>query len=85
MNDFRLNPGSTYRVTSLGTKDEPIVTEGRFTGITNIGSMDALVLEVKAARKTSVRLVPTHAILALDVIEQVGAPVQKEGEPPHYV
>ena len=43
----KLTPGSKYRVLSMMTRDEPLVSEGTFKGYTVIGSMDALCMEVE--------------------------------------
>jgi hypothetical protein len=86
LSDLRLVPGSVYRITSAGGEDTPIVTEGRFQGLTSIGSIDALVLEVKDGKKTRTRLLPTHAVLALDILEQAARPKdEKDDTPAHYV
>ncbi len=43
----KLTPGSKYRILSLMTRDEPMVSEGTFKGYTVVGSMDALCMEVE--------------------------------------
>lgn len=43
----KLIPGSRYRVLSMMTRDEPMVTEGEFKGFTVVGSMDALCMEIE--------------------------------------
>ncbi len=43
---LKLTPGSRYRVTSMMTRDEPLVTEGTFKGYTMVGNIDALLLDV---------------------------------------
>ncbi len=70
MTDFNLTPGSTYRVTSARNREESFVTEGTFAGVTSLGSIDALILEVDA--EDSPVLIPTHVILRLEVVEAMG-------------
>lgn len=43
---LKLTPGSRYRVTSMMTRDEPLVTEGTFKGYTMVGNIDALLVDV---------------------------------------
>ncbi len=45
---FKLIPGSRYRITSMMTRDEPLVTEGTFRGFTMLGNMKALVVAMDA-------------------------------------
>lgn len=83
---MRLVPESRYRIQSAGGDEEPIETEGVFKGITSIGSIDALVIELaKEVKGAATRLIPTHAILALDVLEQAEHAEEKEDMPAHYV
>lgn len=69
MTDFKLTPGSTYRVTSVETREETFTTEGTFEGITSMGSVDALILDVGDGQR---ELIPTHVVLKLEVLEAVG-------------
>ena len=43
---LKLTPGSRYRVTSMMTRDEPLVTEGTFRGYTMVGNIDALMMDL---------------------------------------
>jgi hypothetical protein len=67
-----LTEGSSYIVTSLGSRDEPIVTKGSFQGFTVVGNTDAICIKLdkshgkKLAGKT--RVIPTHVILSLDIV-----------------
>jgi hypothetical protein len=53
---LKLTSGSRYRITSMRTRDEPLVTEGTFKGYTMVGNIDALLLDmappVKVKAKT---------------------------------
>ena len=48
---LKLTPGSRYRVTSMMTRDEPLVTEGTFKGYTMVGNMDALLMDIAPPAK----------------------------------
>jgi len=68
MSDFNLTQGSRYRVTSVRTREDNFEVEAIFQGITSMGSVDAMVLETDDGK----RLVPTHLVLKIDVLEQAG-------------
>lgn len=73
MSEHRLTPGSRYRIVSLASQTETQTNEGTFQGITSLGSIDALVLEVPSdGDEPLVRLIPTHTVVQLDVLEQAG-------------
>jgi len=68
---FTLTVGSKYKVKSLGTKEMPIESTGTFAGYTMVGNIDALVLRLDTKEKggsTGLRIIPSHMILAIDVI-----------------
>lgn len=48
---LKLTPGSRYKVTSMKTRDEPLVTEGTFKGYTMVGNIDALLMDVAPQAK----------------------------------
>jgi hypothetical protein len=81
VDDFELTPGSEYRVASLRTREEALTTEGTFRGITSMGSVDALVLEVDG----DTRLVPTHMVTSVDVLEAAGREDTGEDSGSYYV
>jgi hypothetical protein len=69
MSEFNLTPGSRYRVTSFRTREDTIETEATFQGITSMGSVDAMVLE----HEDGTRLVPTHVVVKVEVLEDAEA------------
>ncbi len=89
----KLTPGSRYRVTSMMTRDEPLVSEGMFKGYAMVGGLDSLCIEVEATeeaperkgKKASkeepkmLRLVPCQMVISIDVLDQV---VEKEDKEP---
>jgi hypothetical protein len=48
---LKLTPGSRYRITSMMTRDEPLVTEGTFKGYTMVGNIDALLMDIATPAK----------------------------------
>jgi hypothetical protein len=68
--DFQLVPGSRYLVRSVLTRETVQESEGTFKGITTVGTTDSLLLEVgPKGGKGKVRLIPTHMIVSIDVLE----------------
>lgn len=81
MDDFSLTRGSTYRVTSVRTREDTFTTEGTFRGVTSMGSVDALVLEVDG----DTRLLPTHMVLKVDVLDAALEDDGDEDSDVHYM
>lgn len=91
---LKLTTGSRYRVTSMMTRDEPLVTEGTFKGYTMVGNIDALLMDVapppkagtkakgkgKAAvkAKEQLRLIPAQMIISIDVLDQAEEKEEEE-------
>lgn len=74
--------GSTYRVTSMESRESTLTTEGTFQGVTSMGSVDALVLEVDG----DTRLVPTHMVVTVDVLEAAsGEAFADDEDDVHYM
>jgi len=48
---LKLTPGSRYRITSMMTRDDPLVTEGTFKGYTMVSNMDALLMDLAPPAK----------------------------------
>ena len=69
-----LTKGSKYQITSLGSRDEPISTIGKFIGYSILGGAEAICIELdKSHKKLSgkTRMIPFHMVLSLDVISEV--------------
>ena len=76
-----LAKGSRYRITSMETRDKPLLTHGIFKGYAAIGPDDALCIELDASHAEhagKVRLIPCHMIIAIDVLEQAEEHKEKE-------
>jgi hypothetical protein len=70
---LELTEGSVYKITSLGSRDSPIETEGVFLGFISIG-VDETGLLMKLSNNHGkmagkIRIVPLHVILLIDVID----------------
>lgn len=69
---FMLVRGSKYRIVSLETREKPLVTHGTFKGYAAIGHDEGICIELDESHKESagrMRILPTHMIIAIDVIE----------------
>ncbi len=70
--DFVLTKGSKYRMKSLETREKPLLSHGTFEGYTVIGHDEAVVILLDESHKEMAgrrRIIPTHMILAIDVVE----------------
>jgi len=71
---LQLTVGSTYQIMSLGSRDEPITTTGKFLGFSILGSSEAVCIELDKSHKKFAgkrRMIPSHMILALDILNEV--------------
>lgn len=71
--DWKLIEGSRYKIISIGGRDSTLETEGLFRGYATIAIEEAgLVIQMSTGEPTQVeklRIVPLHAILAIDVLD----------------
>ncbi len=71
--DWKLIEGSRYKIISIGGRDSSLETEGVFRGYATIGIEEAgLVIDIspeKSGEAEKLRIVPLHAILAIDVLD----------------
>jgi hypothetical protein len=71
--DWKLIEGSRYKILSIGGRDSSLETEGIFIGYATIGIEEAgLVIDLCSEHEKSgekIRIVPLHAILAIDVLD----------------
>lgn len=80
---IQLTEGSTYKITSIGTRDKPVVSSGLFKGFTVVGNMDAIVMELDKSHRTlkgKLRIIPTHMVMTIDIVTAKKAKEQKETE-----
>ena len=70
---WELTEGSVYKITSLGSRDNLIETEGTFKGFISIGVDETgLLMELSGGhgeQKGNIRIVPLHVILLIDVLD----------------
>ena len=76
-----LTKGSRYRITSMETRDKPLITHGSFRGYAAIGPDDGIWVELDASHAEiagKIRIIPCHMIIAIDVVEQAEEKKEKE-------
>lgn len=81
--DLELTEGSKYIITSLGSRDEPLKSSGKFRGYVSIGNGGALALELDKSHKElsgKIRIIPAHMVLAIDVMKKEKKSDEKETE-----
>jgi len=79
-----LTKGSRYRIESIETREKPMVSHGIFRGYAAVGPDDALCVELDASHGElagKIRLIPTHMVISVDIIEQVEEKKEKATEP----
>ena len=65
--------GSKYHIFSLGSRDNPLETVGKFIGFSILGSSEAICIELDKSHKKlggKTRMIPSHMVLALDVLSE---------------
>lgn len=80
---IQLTEGSTYKITSIGTRDKPTVTNGKFKGYTVIGNMDAVCIELDKSHRSlkgKLRIIPTHMVMTIDIVSAKRAKEEKASE-----
>ena len=78
---FQLTQGSQYVIRSLEARDKPLESRGIFKGYTAIAQDDALCIELDESHgdlKGKYRVIPTHMVLAIDVITHASAKKKPE-------
>lgn len=70
---MEITEGSIYKITSLGSRDHILETEGTFKGYISIGLDETgLLMELNknhGAMAGKIRIVPLHSILLIDIID----------------
>jgi len=86
--EFQLTEGSTYKILSIAGRQEPLSSQGVFKGYVTIGIEEGGIrLELDETHKDlfgKTRLIPLHAILAIDVIEAKEKCQPKEKKETHH-
>ncbi|HMA83832.1 MAG TPA: hypothetical protein VKP59_06345 [Candidatus Thermoplasmatota archaeon] len=87
--ELELTKGSEYKIYSLSSRNSTMESVGIFKGYTAIGSDEAgflLQLDHTEENDGIMRIIPLHAVLAIDVIKAEPKDTDKEDtEIPHYV
>ena len=70
---MELTEGSVYKITSLGSRDNLIETEGMFKGFISIGVDETgLLMELGPSHgdmSGKIRIIPLHVILLIDIFD----------------
>lgn len=70
----QLTMGSKYHIRSLASREAVLETTGVFKGVVSVGTIDGLAMELDATHKDlkgRMRVIPTHMVLAIDILEAV--------------
>lgn len=87
--EITLTKGSKYRIESLESRDKTLVTNGDFLGFTMMGNIDGIAMRLDKSHEHmagKVRIIPSHMIVSLEVIEAKKEEPEKEKKPsdPHF-
>lgn len=87
--ELKLIEESHYKITSIGARDTALETEGIFKGYANIGIEEAGLLmelgETHGQDKGKLRIIPLHAILAIDLYDHKDfAKEEEKKDTDHY-
>lgn len=71
--EVKLTEGSRYKIISIGGKDQALETEGVFKGFSTLGideiGLIMVLSESHDEMQGKTRIVPLHAILAIDILD----------------
>lgn len=86
--ELKLIVGSRYKVVSIGGKDIALETEGIFKGFASIG-IDEGGLQMELGKhhgdmQGKIRIVPLHAILAIDILDAKEDKKEDSKDTNHY-
>jgi len=79
--DIVLTKGSRYRITSMETRDKPLITHGVFKGYAAVGPDDGFCIELDASHAElagRIRIIPCHMVISIDVVAQAEERTEKE-------
>ncbi len=85
--EIELVEESTYVVHSLGSKDRPIITKGKFIGYSSIGEEGGMCIQMDPSHgdlEGKIRIIPLSMILSIDIMKAAKAK-KKEEETAHYL
>ena len=71
--EMKLTEGSYYKIISIGGRDTSLETEGIFISYASVGLEEGGLLiqlgESHGPSKGKLRIIPLHAILAIDILD----------------
>jgi len=68
---FALTVGSQYRIRSIESRNESLLTSGIFRGFATIAQETGIAMEMDESHgedRGKVRIIPLHAILSVDIL-----------------
>ncbi len=82
----QLTKSSHYKVRSFTSKEEVMTSSGYFKGYVQIGNHHALKIELDETHEEegTVRIIPYHTVVNIDIIEQVEPDEEKDKEKSNY-
>ncbi len=87
--EMELTDGSEYKIISIGGRDDSLETKGIFKGYITIGVDEiGLLMELDNDHDDmagKIRIVPLHAILAIDILKAKPNSNKDKKEMPRYV
>lgn len=87
--EVELTDGSEYKIISIGGRDNALETKGIFKGFITIGVDEiGLLMELDSDHGDmagKIRIVPLHAILAIDILKAEPNNKKDQKEMPRYV
>ncbi len=78
---LELTTGSRYKITSLSSRDNAVLTSGTFKGYISLGSEEGMIMELDDSHeelKGNQRVLPIHMILFIDILEALEAEEDEE-------
>lgn len=79
--ELTLTKGSQYRIESMESRDRTVITNGEFLGFTMMGNIDGVAIRLDESHKElqgKLRIIPSHMIVTLDVMEAKKEEPEKE-------
>ena len=86
--ELKLTVGSRYKVISIGGRELALETEGVFKGFASIGieegGLQIELGECHGDMQGKIRIVPLHAILAIDILDAKEDKKEDSKDTSHY-
>ncbi len=80
-NEVKLTIGSHYLIRSINTKEKPLETKGKYIGLAVVGQDVGFVMEME---DENIRVIPSHMILSIDILDTAEEKEEMEEEKAGY-